>query len=958
MDYKEIFKLLGKEDTLPPESILKHLETVTTEKKTTETQELLPPEEEEIVEDPKLVEEINKLFEDLDKPIPTKQELLKIVEYLPEGVVPETTTKPSTVTTPTPGIEEITTFGTIETLSRPVEKEMPISAQELQSILGTPQEIENIKIPEMPEEIISSTLLFSTPTTEPLKTKEKDVEDILKSFQVESTPTKEETHIETEPVILPEELPSEEIESIEKEIEEAFPISEEIESKEIGSLEETLPFEETTPIEESPFTAEEKFFEEIEDIEKGLEEARTIEEETPEIKTFEEEFPIEKEETKAEEFVPSEVIPEKPIEPEETPTETYQTYVETSLESLFSPEKIKQLKLQLRKYPKPWRYLIRDVLVNEIIPESEIPTFISMILAGEDPLKLKEYLSTKVENIDDILKSIEEEIKSEREERRGRKVINIARETPQMQTLRNIIRSIPVVIFTGVLVSLIGFYLYVRYSTNKKARDLYLTGLRAIENKDFTSAEEYFSQAKRITGPIAKWYNSYGLKYFDVKEYRRALDKFYEGLRYFPNDWTMITNTVYVLVNSTIYNKFTIAENLLEKLKSYGYIKDPFDFYSQLFYIYYRWYEETQDPSKLLYIIDYIKAKYLALRRNDKRMLFKILFGYSKLNDLENAKKTYFYIKKVDKNATEVESFTEFSRLLLDKGEIDLAKNVLFELWKNPNAKHHDEYYYQLARYFYEGKDIVKVQKALTKVTNINPNNYKAYVFLGKVAMDIENIEKAKKYLETARIINPEYPDTYKYLGLLAYKYLEDYPYALQNYLTYYRLRNGEVDDEMLYEIGWLFFKLGDFDNAEKYWQILYTRDLENPVISQLVGTLLIHNGNYKPAINNFKKAIEYYERELEKIGILNPRLIRHRVLVDLLSAAYNNLGVAYYYIYQSPEAEEKAMEYFWKAVDIKNQIGGEQSAARSNLRMVLHSRENVKKKLVIDYFAPKEMKI
>ena len=111
------------------------------------------------------------------------------------------------------------------------------------------------------------------------------------------------------------------------------------------------------------------------------------------------------------------------------------------------------------------------------------------------------------------------------------------------------------------------------------------------------------------------------------------------------------------------------------------------------------------------------------------------------------------------------------------------------------------------------------------------------------------------------------------------------------------RQLGSETSTMISYLIGMLEYKSRDYQGAtERFEQVLTQNDIST-FVSRF--DLLFNLGNSNSGLGNYERAIEHYEKALE----IDPEY----------GDAYNNRGIAYYYL----EQYERAIEDFNKALDI-----------------------------------------
>lgn len=136
----------------------------------------------------------------------------------------------------------------------------------------------------------------------------------------------------------------------------------------------------------------------------------------------------------------------------------------------------------------------------------------------------------------------------------------------------------------------------------------------------------------------------------------------------------------------------------------------------------------------------------------------------------------------------------------------------------------------------------------------IEPNNFKAYVALGNIAILQNRPEDAIKAFDKAIAINPDNTEVYSQIGA-AYLERKEYQKALELYKRAVKIR---PDEEKLHIILYqIYDQLGMDDQAE---QILLNVAKRHPEQVNLQGML----GDYYRERRRYEEALEYYQKAYE----------------------------------------------------------------------------------------------
>lgn len=150
--------------------------------------------------------------------------------------------------------------------------------------------------------------------------------------------------------------------------------------------------------------------------------------------------------------------------------------------------------------------------------------------------------------------------------------------------------------------------------------------------------------------------------------------------------------------------------------------------------------------------------------------------------------------------------------------------------------------------------------EALNKSISLNPLDSEVWFELGSAYERNGNFRKATNAFRKALRLNPNDDAAANYLGYMwaeQGKHLDSAKVLLEM-----ALKNDPDNGAYLDSYGWVFFKMGDLRNAEKYILEAIKQINDDPVIYSHLGDILAKKGDRKNAINAFKKSIELGSEE------------------------------------------------------------------------------------------------
>lgn len=694
--------------------------------------------------------------------------------------------------------------------------------------------------------------------------------------------------------------------------------------------------------------------EEVESIIKGIESAEEVSLEQPLEEFFEEPFKAETLEPEPFDRV-TQVTPEERIYPKEfqekptiyqKPSQSKQPehiqeapLPETKTEIISDADAFKAISL-LKKYPSDIRRAVKELIENGIISEKQVNELLSFILNSPSDDELRNYL-----------KQIAPFYRFE-PVAAGRRVIIAAKKSKTEEALEKVLKKSVIVFVAAGVLAFIGFIVFTTVSRHMYSENLYNRGLNLIDGGYYDEAERLFNRAEEIGGRKIEWYNTYALRYLYNNAPERAVEKLEKALKIWPYDYRTSLNYVEALTKlpTPDFNKALkyseefrrVEDNSFRSidLNAQVYIKMG-DYYKSKSY-----YKDAE----ILYM-KYLKAK------DNKHIssLFRLISIYIRLDDKNKVDEIYDYIKKLDEKAVSEQVGIELSRYYIDKNDLARAKKVLFEL-STINPKDPD-FYYELARYLFKNENYRESLKNLKISTTLNPKHAKSYVLIGNIQYLLRNKSAAIENYKKAIEIDPLQKEAYFKLGDIFYQD-NDLTTALGYYLE--GLKIGEPESveylsSINYNIAKIYYDNGMLTEALKYLSYSYTRNPQNPLLSQFIGNIYLELGKPDLAIVQYNKSIEGYLKILERIPSLNPKLQRHREIASFLIRTYNNQGVAYIQL-RGDDNIRNAMLSWWEAKNYAEKINSVYPNAEYNLKLVLHPTMTKLRNFSFDREIPKSI--
>ncbi len=215
---------------------------------------------------------------------------------------------------------------------------------------------------------------------------------------------------------------------------------------------------------------------------------------------------------------------------------------------------------------------------------------------------------------------------------------------------------------------------------------------------------------------------------------------------------------------------------------------------------------------------------------------------------------------------------------------------------------------------YFEGENWSEAEKSYLKVIDIDANNFDAHFKVGQVYIKLKKVDEAITHLKQAKELNGTEPYSSFYLGQ-AYLEKEEVSLAISEFDKAIRLQSN--NPLFYYWRGNAFFVAGDYRDPNDYnWRSVvdYQQAIEfgltTPYVYFMYGNTLLNHAFYCLTVN----------RTSESLDILERAIVKYQEVIALeptASNAYNNLGLAYYYLGRLDEA----IEAYKKAIDLESVV-------------------------------------
>lgn len=278
--------------------------------------------------------------------------------------------------------------------------------------------------------------------------------------------------------------------------------------------------------------------------------------------------------------------------------------------------------------------------------------------------------------------------------------------------------------------------------------------------------------------------------------------------------------------------------------------------------------------------------KALEIENNSDELFFEIADSYFQMKDIERALN---YIEQIlEHNPTHLESLRLLKKIFIEKeawSEAEQTAKNIYYISKNGNdlveilnflnkqERYHDvlsnyndveqkEILYEKAFAEFHLKNFVSAQNFIQKALDADSENCKYLLLLGNIYLQKNEDDLALEILNKIEIKNNY--EILTFAGLVNQRFGE-YKKAINYFLQ--ALKCEKHEDISYYNCASTYFKLGDTDNAKKYYNLAILKNPENNAYHLALANLYYAENNYKRAYEELN--FNTYEARLLKSIIL-----------------------------------------------------------------------------------------
>ncbi len=571
----------------------------------------------------------------------------------------------------------------------------------------------------------------------------------------------------------------------------------------------------------------------------------------------------------------------------------------SSTEIEIDDEDINIIIATLKSYPQWLSKEIKNLILNDALSQQELSTLIDLLVDAVSYKEISKYLN----------KTLNIEIRPENE----------ADEKVYIPSTFEILFpyfkwGVIGTFSTFLIISIIYFFLILPI----KAKNLYDESYELLSRNNIEKSLSKFESAKsHIT-----YFNHdnkilrYGKQLLEMDYYKLAIQVGKTGKSRFPKDirFPFLLSDIY-FEQGEEQKSISNLERLKEKN---NFLKDY-----QLYIEIGRKYRKTEN------YIDAIKTYNEGLRHvgKSKEINIEKFIDILNLQNLKDSMRHYEYLKEEYEDFIDEGLFSRYIELLFNNNLDFDAKDVIDRVIEYNPSYAPSYYYYGLfhskrdnkesaLEYLKTAENLVNQNKEskdiIHLVYNLTGEIYASYV---NTEGDFIHADKAVINFDKAIQAKENFAKPYYNRAKIYYIYTEDFNKALQDFMK--AEKYGFSNDFLNYSTGWINYNFENFDKSLMRFIKLNDKYTSNIRLKNAIGLNFIKLKKPDLAIGYLRSVVSYWENLKSRSSGLDLNIPEVRKIFLNLSAAYNNLGVAYQIKSEqnkNAKYSDTALKYFLKS--------------------------------------------
>ncbi len=208
-------------------------------------------------------------------------------------------------------------------------------------------------------------------------------------------------------------------------------------------------------------------------------------------------------------------------------------------------------------------------------------------------------------------------------------------------------------------------------------------------------------------------------------------------------------------------------------------------------------------------------------------------------------------LRDVD-NESNFEVLKDLSRVYLDLGEVDKARDLLEEASRIFGQDFYLQY--KLGVLYFETGELEKAIGAFEKAVEINPGFSNAHLALATLLLEVGRVEEAKRSYQNVLETDPDNEDALKELSGL---FFERGEYHEGTTLLEPLHAEGKLDESGIIMLGRFYYRGGRNDEALEIFTSLLGKLEDDLIIRRVIAEIEIQRGHFRDAYGYLGKLIE-----------------------------------------------------------------------------------------------------
>ena len=570
-----------------------------------------------------------------------------------------------------------------------------------------------------------------------------------------------------------------------------------------------------------------------------------------------------------------------------------------------SAEAFERIKTTLKNLPRNLKIIIEELIGEKGLKGPSLKKLIDALAEGKTPREIASITSKIVGEKIKIPANYEKRTGEEFEEEK---------DSFQYTLIHSILPLLKIFLISAIIIAGISFGMYNFMYRPIHAYIIYNRGYEQLEESNYNRSAELFDQAFEKY-KIKKQFYRYAEGYIESNQWEFARTQYDKLLFNYPFDKKGTIDYA-----SMEFEKLSDYEHSSKILNNYlaedKYNRD-YEALLLLGDIYLEWGWENKDKyedARLAF------AKIMSTHGLENKILFRMLRYFIRTDNAEEVEKLKIRFEMDKDQEIDPLAYAELAGYQIDRRDISDVQDLLFRA-KNVDASI-PEIHYQLARLFNmsnegeeEDKALIKTLSSLENIQTLNRR--KREIKIDTYRRQGERFYVKEEYLQSEEAYNKAidlleesrerniikgksniYGELYSDLGHIYY-YISENP---ENALSFYEKAENEgfYSPEVFYNKGNIRYRGSEFRQALlEFYNSAGPFSVNTNLLYATANTLFQRN-DYFAAQGYYNHLLDLLEMKISReFSIRINERQDHRLMVESLMKAYNNMGVTLYGLFE-----------------------------------------------------------